>query len=206
MWFFILLYVLLSIGSLLAKAHRQYKVRSGDNLTQISNRYGVSISQVIKANGLKSKNKIFTGQVLKIPAISPIRPKDQPSGNSFFTHPVGRPKLIKRFDLKGQHRTPGLLWLLKNDGYIRPSRPGRVVKIGFLREYGKYIMIDHGFGWISFYGNLSKVFVRKNEKVSLHHKIAFSKNKKLFFSIAHRGKPLNPIPLLKRDSRRLETS
>ena len=206
MWFFVFVSVFLSVGSIFGETHKRYKVRSGDNLTQISSKYGVPISQMIRANRLKSKNKIFTGQILKIPAIFSTRQKNRPSRNSFFTHPVDRPKLVKRFDLKGQYRTPGLLWLLKNDGYVRPSKPGRVVKIGFLREYGKYVMVDHGSGWISFYANLSKVFVRKNEKVSLYHKIAFSKNKKLFFSISRRGKPVNPIPLLKRNSRRLETS
>ncbi len=43
-----------------------YKVRRGDNLTDIAKKHKTSIQQIVSVNNLRSK-KIFIGQVLKIP-------------------------------------------------------------------------------------------------------------------------------------------
>ncbi len=182
---------------LFSRSYNRHKVRPGDNLTQISNHYNVSIYKILKKNKIKSKNKIFVGQILKIPQNGYHPRKKTLPRTPSFESPVPYKRLIQGFDLKGQYRTPGVLWRLRNDYSVRPSSPGNIVKIGYIRGYGKYIMIDHGRGWVSFYSNLSKVLVRKNEKVFNSRKIGIAKNKKLFFSISYKGKPLNPILLLK---------
>lgn len=48
-----------------AKAHT---VRSGDTLSGISHRYGVSLSALLSANGLKSSSLIYPGQSIKLSA------------------------------------------------------------------------------------------------------------------------------------------
>ena len=45
---------------------RKYKVKSGDTLSEIAQKYHTSVSKIKKANGLRS-DMIRTGQVLKIP-------------------------------------------------------------------------------------------------------------------------------------------
>jgi hypothetical protein len=45
---------------------RKYKVKSGDSLSKIAQKYHTSVSKIKKANGLRS-DLIRTGQVLKIP-------------------------------------------------------------------------------------------------------------------------------------------
>jgi LysM repeat protein len=45
---------------------RKYKVKSGDTLSEIAQKYHTSVSKIKKANGLRS-DLIRTGQVLKIP-------------------------------------------------------------------------------------------------------------------------------------------
>ncbi len=49
-------------------APSSYKVVSGDSLSVIANRNGVSLSALLKANGLGNADTIMVGQVLKIPA------------------------------------------------------------------------------------------------------------------------------------------
>lgn len=44
-----------------------YTVKKGDTLTAIAKRYKTSVSALVKANGIKDKNKIFVGQKIKIP-------------------------------------------------------------------------------------------------------------------------------------------
>jgi LysM repeat protein len=52
-------------------------VRSGETLAVIAKRYGVSIEEMVAANGLLSANRIFPGQRLKIPAAgAPAEPAD----------------------------------------------------------------------------------------------------------------------------------
>ena len=44
-----------------------YRVKRGDSLSKIAQRYGVSLHQLAKANGIRNTNRIFAGQVLCIP-------------------------------------------------------------------------------------------------------------------------------------------
>ncbi len=46
---------------------RNYKVRRGDTLSVIARRFGVSQSQLVEINGLRSRHRIHVGQKLKLP-------------------------------------------------------------------------------------------------------------------------------------------
>ncbi len=46
---------------------QQYVVKSGDNLSSIAARYGVSYQEIAKANNVQDPNKIFPGQTFNIP-------------------------------------------------------------------------------------------------------------------------------------------
>ena len=43
-----------------------YTVASGDNLTKIANRFGTTVAELVKINGIKNANLINVGQVLRI--------------------------------------------------------------------------------------------------------------------------------------------
>ena len=43
-----------------------YKVRRGDNLTQIADRFGLSVGELVALNSLKSRNRISVGQRLRV--------------------------------------------------------------------------------------------------------------------------------------------
>ncbi len=45
-----------------------YTVRPGDTLSKIAARYGTTVQAIMAANGLKNPNRIYVGQVLKIPS------------------------------------------------------------------------------------------------------------------------------------------
>ena len=50
---------------------RAHVVASGEHLTGIARRYGVTIAAVAQANGLRDPSRIFAGQRLTIPGIAP---------------------------------------------------------------------------------------------------------------------------------------
>lgn len=47
-------------------AKEYYFVKKGDNLTKIAKRYGTSVNQLVKWNGIKNPNLIYVGQKLRV--------------------------------------------------------------------------------------------------------------------------------------------
>lgn len=50
--------------------YQYYSVKTGDTLTRIAKNYGVTISDIMSANDLSNADKIYTGQILKVPLSS----------------------------------------------------------------------------------------------------------------------------------------
>lgn len=48
-------------------ANKTYTVKKGDTLTAIAKKYGVTVNNIVAANGIKNPNLIYAGQVLTIP-------------------------------------------------------------------------------------------------------------------------------------------
>jgi LysM repeat protein len=63
----ILLVASLLVGSLPVLADGVYVVQRGDTLYSISRRYGVSMWEIARLNGIADVNRIWVGQVLRIP-------------------------------------------------------------------------------------------------------------------------------------------
>ena len=81
------LFIMLVIAVLLAPtaafaepdpANAVYVVQRGDTLARIAARYGVSVSALAAANGIRNANLIYTGQRLTIPGKSAPAPAPQP--------------------------------------------------------------------------------------------------------------------------------
>ena len=50
--------------------YQYYSVKTGDTLTRIAKNYGVTISDIMTANDLSNADKIYAGQILKVPLSS----------------------------------------------------------------------------------------------------------------------------------------
>ncbi len=72
-----------------SQAGAYHIVRRGDTLSSIGARYGVSVSALMSANGLRSPNFIWVGQWLRIPGRSGSSPAHQPrpSGGYYTVRP-----------------------------------------------------------------------------------------------------------------------
>lgn len=60
-----------------------YTVKSGDTLSDIANRSGVSIDNLAKWNNIKNKNVISVGQVLKMTAPAVANPQPKPTSKTY---------------------------------------------------------------------------------------------------------------------------
>ena len=82
---------------------------------------------------------------------------------------------------------------------------GTVLKIGNDGGYGKYLIIDHGFGYETLYAHLSEILVEEKYIVTRKDTIAKSGNTgrssgpHLHYEIIQNGKKINPINYFYRD-------
>ena len=84
---------------------------------------------------------------------------------------------------------------------------GRVVYADWFKGYGLLLIIDHGSGYHSLYGNLSEIFLEtgniliEGTVVGKTGKSRLLNFPTLYFEIRHKGKPLDPMKWLKRKAR-----
>lgn len=53
-----------------AAEYQYYSVKTGDTLTRIARNYGVTVSDIMTANDLSNADKIYSGQIIKVPLSS----------------------------------------------------------------------------------------------------------------------------------------
>jgi len=116
----------------------------------------------------------------------------------------------------GKYRDPKFnITVFKNGIEIKASprsKPraiagGRVVYADWFKGYGLLLIVNHGGGYHSLYGNLSETFhkagdiIRKGAIIGKVGKSGLLNVPALYFEIRYKGKPVNPLKWLKRKSR-----
>ncbi len=129
-----------------------------------------------------------------IPAIQPVSNKDLKriaSGFGYRIHPIYKTrKMHKGLDFSAPKGTP---IFSTGDGVITNSK-----NVGG-RGYGKYVVIDHGYGYETLYGHMSKVNVRRGQKVKRGDIIGYVGNTgsstapHLHYEVIKNGRKINPI-------------
>lgn len=102
----------------------------------------------------------------------------------------------------GAARAGGLRWngivIAASEGSpVRAIRPGKVAYADYLRGYGQLIIIDHGRGLMSLYGQNASLARKVGDNVGGNEVIATvgsgdSEVAGLYFEIRHRGRPSDP--------------
>ncbi|HTZ17135.1 MAG TPA: peptidoglycan DD-metalloendopeptidase family protein [Dissulfurispiraceae bacterium] len=83
---------------------------------------------------------------------------------------------------------------------------GKVVYAGEFKGYGQLVVISHGGGYHTLYGNLSKIFsandaiIKENEAIGEVGESATLGASGLYFEIRYKGKPLDPQQWLNRSA------
>lgn len=130
-----------------------------------------------------------------IPSIKPIR-DDQfsrrmqnLSGFGYRTDPIlGIDKMHAGIDFNCREGTE-----------IQATGKGRVVQAGWQPGYGRYVVIDHGYGYRSRYAHMSKIEVRRGQQVERGHLIGLvgstgrSTGDHLHYEVEKDGERVDPI-------------
>jgi len=129
------------------------------------------------------------------------------SGNGYY--PLPGAKVISPYkNDRGSHRHSGVDLKTKPKDIIYAVSDGVVTMSKNYSGYGKCIIIRHADGTETLYAHNSKNYVKEGEKVRGGQKIALTgktgraTTEHLHFEVRKNGKPVNPMPLLERLSKK----
>ena len=159
-----------------------------DTLSQRLYAQSVSIDEVYKMAGSKQQ------RLAAMPAIMPI-PKEKcniVSGFGMRYHPIlHHRRMHTGIDLTAQHGTP-----------VYATADGRVTTAGRgegTSGYGICVIVDHGYGYQTLYGHLSRVAVRPGQRVKRGEMIGYVGNtglaqgNHLHYEVIQNGNKVNPV-------------
>lgn len=86
-WGIVMLFAMLTIPTL-AQDNTTHVIQSGENLFRIALRYGVDMDELARANGITDPKRIFAGQVLNIPGLTPVTNAEQTNNPLVTTAPI----------------------------------------------------------------------------------------------------------------------
>jgi murein DD-endopeptidase MepM/ murein hydrolase activator NlpD len=146
-----------------------------------------SFDEVVKL--AKNKNQLLAS----IPAIQPIANKDlrhQPSGYGWRTHPI----------YKTSEFHAGMDFAANTGTEIYATGDGVVERADDMAQgYGNHVVIDHGFGYKTLYGHMSKMSVTVGQKVKRGQVIGYvgstglSTAPHVHYEVLKNGERINPI-------------
>ncbi len=138
-----------------------------------------------------AKNK--TKMLACIPAIQPVSNKNLKRLSSYFGYRTDPIYKVKKFHEGIDFSAPiGTPIYSTGDGVVKEIKKSR-------RGYGNRILIDHGYGYQTFYAHVHKFKVRKGQKIERGQVIATVGNTgkstapHLHYEVRKDGKAVNPI-------------
>lgn len=87
---------------------------------------------------------------------------------------------------------------------VRSVADGKVVFSDWFKGYGNLVIINHGEGYHTLYGNLSETFfkagdiIKEREVIGKIGESGMLNGPSLYFEVRYKGRPLNPLQWLKR--------
>ncbi|MGL5054012.1 MAG: peptidoglycan DD-metalloendopeptidase family protein [Cetobacterium sp.] len=190
-----------------------YFIKKGDTFEILSKRFEIDIKIIKEDNNI---DRLLTGTKIFL-----REPKVSKYLNSFkeeyikqnnlgsFSNPLVAMTLTSSF---GSRKHPVLKKLLNHGGVdlrakigtkVVSTRDGVISFAGRASGYGKLIIIKHSDGYETRYAHLSKIDIKKGQKVSRGEYIALSgatgrvSGPHLHFEIRKKGKVTNPLTYLK---------
>jgi septal ring factor EnvC (AmiA/AmiB activator) len=137
-------------------------------------------------------------------------PQDVPQVGAFGTmkgrlpYPA-RGELAARFgasETAAAPSTKGVFIRAPGGADVRAVAAGKVVFAGWMRGYGNLLIVDHGDGYLSIYGNNQSVLKRVGDGVHAGDAVAIvgasggGEASGLYFETRFQGRPFDPVPWL----------
>jgi len=192
-----------------------HTVKKGDTISDIAKTYQVSAQIIEEANELSQSSKIFAGQVLvvpggKMPRVAKSTGSSSGSSKSAtigigMVHPVnGGTRVTSYYGTRNGRMHNGIDFGVSTGTDVKAAASGVVTTSGWLGNYGKLVVIDHGQGVKTYYGHNSKLLVSVGDRVAQGQVIANSGNTgrstgpHLHFEVRVNNKAQNPLNYIKK--------
>ncbi len=185
-----------------ALEHEKHKQRT--LLSQVSEQISQQQQEI---STLKNDEKRLTDLVNEISKL----PDASTTGMAFtslkgkLNLPV-RGKLLNTFGSQrsGKHVTwKGLFIQSPSGSEVKAISEGRVVFADWLRGFGNLIILDHGNGYMSLYGNNETLYkqvgniIRGGDTIATVGNSSDNSDAGLYFELRHQGKPFDPLTWIK---------
>jgi len=163
-------------------------------------------AEVVKVNGIEVERKIINEVVLSQPKPQTLKVGTKPLPPKYGTGVFGRPSygtLSSRFGKRRGENHTGIDLAGKIGDPIYASDGGKVIFAGWEGGYGKLVKIDHGNGFVTYYGHCSSILVKVGDRVAKGEVIAKvgstgrSTGPHVHFEVRKNGVPQNPLNYLK---------
>lgn len=182
-----------------------HTVKSGETVRAIAAAYGVSEEAVRQANGVfNGEPPAGTRLYIPQPRTVPLSSSTTVQGfiwpvRGVISSPFG-PRIHPIYGIPSFHT--GIDIAVPEGTAVRAAAGGVVTFSGWQEGFGLLVTIDHGNGYETYYGHLSKLLVTAGQSVSAGDVIALSGNTglstgpHLHFEVRYLGTPVDPRPLL----------
>ncbi len=143
-----------------------------------------------KNNYFEIETSLKTNKKL-LEALPAVLPSKGPIGDKFGMrlHPIRKRRIMHS----------GIDVVVNTGTEVYAPGNGKIKRAGFRSGYGKTIEIDHGFGYTSLYAHLSKISVKKGQKITRGNLLGLSgqtgsmaTGPHLHYEVRHKGVALNP--------------
>ena len=176
--------------------------RNEDRLTKLIEQLAKTLSKDRESRKDRRVDRIQQkGQAVEVDA------DDSFVGRAFKTL-QGKLKLPTRGELKGRFGSPredggvtwkGLFIRAEAGQIVKAVADGRVVYADWLRGFGNLLIVDHGGGYMSLYGNNESLLKQIGEKIQSGETVASvgssggALESGVYFELRHEGKPFDPL-------------
>lgn len=165
----------------------------------------LTISQQVKDHTQELAQLIKNKENLE-KTIQDLHSKENYSSD-FLTHHTGKfpwpidGKILERFGSGIGHselKQNGVLIASSEGQPVKAVAPGKVIFANWMPGYGLLLIIDHGKGYMTLYGNNTILYKKKGDLVTSHELVAKvghtggAQKSGLYFALRHQGKPMDP--------------
>lgn len=161
---------------------------------------------IVKINGQETGREILTQELRKAPVTEVIKagtkPLPSPIGTGSFSNPYGG-TLTSRFGSRWGRQHAGIDIAGNIGDPVYAADNGRVVYAQYNDGgYGNLVQIDHGNGYVTYYGHNSELCVKVGDVVGKGDVVAKlgntgrSTGPHLHFEVRKNGEPVDPTPYI----------